>query len=42
MKGDIEGYERVIDLHSIYPKIWYYLGLGHIQKDKGDFKKLKT
>ena len=38
---DIEGYDRPMDLHPIYPKIWYYLGLGYTQKTKGDFQEIE-
>jgi len=31
---DIEGYDRVMDLHPIYPKICYYLKFGQTQKAK--------
>ena len=38
---DIEGYDRVMDLHPIYPKICYYLGFGHTQKAKEDFQEFE-
>jgi hypothetical protein len=31
-KGDIECYDKVMELHPNYPKIWYNLVLGYIQK----------
>jgi hypothetical protein len=37
-----ECYDRVMDLHPICPKIWYYLGLEHKQMLKKISKKLKT
>jgi hypothetical protein len=40
--SDVECYDRVMDLHPKYPKIWYYLGLGHKQRLKKFSKKLKT
>jgi hypothetical protein len=32
--SDVECYDRVMDLHPKYPKIWYYLVLGHKQRLK--------
>jgi hypothetical protein len=40
--SDVECYDRVMDLHPICPKIWYYLGLGHKQRLKKFSKNLKT
>ena len=40
--SDVECHDRVMDLHPIYPKIWYYLGLGHTRMLKKISKKLKT
>jgi hypothetical protein len=37
-KSDIECYYKVMELHPIYPKIWYNLALGYKQKAK-DIKK---
>ncbi|HET9807409.1 MAG TPA: hypothetical protein VFP49_10900 [Nitrososphaeraceae archaeon] len=39
--SDVECYDRVLDLHPICPKIWYYLGLGHKQMLKKISKKLR-
>jgi tetratricopeptide (TPR) repeat protein len=39
-KGDIECYEKAMELHPNYPKIWYNRGLRHKQKDKQYFKRL--
>ena len=40
---DVECYDRVMDIHPKYPKIWYYLVLGHKQRLKKKIsKKLKT
>ena len=40
--SDVECYDRIIDLHPICPKIWYYLILEHKQRLKKISKKLKT
>jgi hypothetical protein len=40
--SDVECYDRVMDLHPKYPKIWYYLVLGHKQRLKKISKTLKT
>ena len=44
--SDVECYDRVMDLHPIYPKIWYKLGLaydsiGYKQKAKEYFHRMK-
>jgi hypothetical protein len=37
--SDVECYDRVMDLHPKYPKIWYYLVLRNKQKLKKFSKK---
>jgi tetratricopeptide (TPR) repeat protein len=39
-KGDIECYEKAMELHPNYPKIWYDRGLRYKQKAKQYFKRL--
>ena len=39
-KGDIECYEKAMELQFNYPKIWYNIGLRYKQKAKQYFKRL--
>ncbi len=39
-KGDIECYEKAMELHPNYPKIWYNSVLKYKQKTKQYFKRL--
>ncbi|MGZ5551953.1 MAG: hypothetical protein ACXWE7_14320 [Nitrososphaeraceae archaeon] len=39
-KEDIECYEKAMELHPNYPKIWYDRGLRYKQKAKQYFKRL--
>jgi len=39
---EIECYDKVMELHPNYPKIWYNLSLGYKQKAKNMFIKMKS
>jgi hypothetical protein len=34
IRKEIECYDKVMELHPLYPKIWYNLALGYKQKAK--------
>jgi hypothetical protein len=42
IRKEIECYDKVMELRSNYPKIWYNLGLGYKQKAKEYIHKSKV